>query len=51
MHPESSSAFASLGDAYMQAGQRGLARDNYREALIKNPKDARAAKQLVELTH
>lgn len=50
MHPDSSGAFASLGDAQRQAGQTRLARDNYTEALKRNPKEIRAAKHLAELT-
>lgn len=49
IHPESSSAHASLGEAYRTSGQMELAIDSYRRALEKDPFNDDAAMKVMEL--
>lgn len=47
--PQSANAHDSLGEAYLQAGQRDLAARHYRQSLVLDPKNANAARMLDEL--
>ncbi len=47
--PESSNAFDSLGEAYMNAGKRDLAIKNYRKSLQLNPRNNNAQKMIEKL--
>jgi tetratricopeptide (TPR) repeat protein len=48
-HPTSSNAFDSLGEAYRQNGERGLAITSYQVAVILDPTNGHAAAMLKEL--
>lgn len=49
MFPKSSNVYDSLGEAYMDDGQRSLAIANYRKSLDLNPKNANGRKMLEKL--
>jgi hypothetical protein len=49
VYPESSNAYDSLGEAYLDAGERVLAIANYRKSLALNPKNANGALMLKKL--
>jgi CubicO group peptidase (beta-lactamase class C family) len=49
-YPESWNVYDSLGEAYMDAGQRDLAIANYQKSLQSNPKNENGAKMLKKLT-
>jgi tetratricopeptide (TPR) repeat protein len=46
IYPGSSNAYDSLGEAYMKAGQKQLAIDNYKKSLELNPANDNAKEQL-----
>jgi len=46
LFPESWNAYDSLGEAYMRAGQKQLAIDNYKKSLELNPADDNAKEKL-----
>ena len=48
-HPRSSNAYDSLAEAYLAAGQKDLAVQNYEKALALNPKQRSAAAALARL--
>ena len=48
-YPDSGDAYDSLGEAYMQSGQKELAIDNYKESLEKDPSNDNAREKLKEL--
>lgn len=48
-YPKSSNAYDSLGEAYMDAGEKTLAIANYRKSLELNPKNANGARMLKKL--
>lgn len=48
-HPASSNVWDSLGEAYMEAGQRELAIENYRKSLELDPGNENAVEMLEEL--
>jgi tetratricopeptide (TPR) repeat protein len=48
-YPQSSNAYDSLGEAYMNAGNKALAIANYRKSLQLNPKNGNGAKMLEKL--
>ncbi|MBE1160911.1 dienelactone hydrolase family protein [Dyella acidiphila] len=48
-HPDSDSAYRSLGEAYARQGNQSLARASYQHALEKNPHDSDAIQDLKEL--
>ena len=47
--PASSNAYDSLGEAYMKAGQKQLAVDNYKKSLELNPDNDNAKEKLKAL--
>jgi CubicO group peptidase (beta-lactamase class C family) len=47
--PKSSNVYDSLGEAYMKAGQKRLAVENYQKSLDLNPKNGNAAEMLKKL--
>jgi tetratricopeptide (TPR) repeat protein len=47
--PNSSNAYDSLGEAYMKAGQKQLAIDNYKKSLELDPENDNAEEKLKEL--
>ncbi|HVI07224.1 MAG TPA: DUF2306 domain-containing protein [Candidatus Binatia bacterium] len=49
--PKSSNAYDSLGEGYMDAGNKALAITNYRKSLELNPKNANGAKMLEKLAN
>jgi C-terminal processing protease CtpA/Prc len=49
MYPDSYNAYDSLGEAYMVAGQKELAIENYEKSLKLNPKNKNAVEQLKKL--
>lgn len=49
LNPESSSAYGSLGEAYMRSGQKQFAIDNYRKSLEKDPDNDDSKQKLKEL--
>jgi Chlorophyllase len=51
MYPESSDAYASLGDAYLQAGRKPLAIETLKESLKRNAQNYRALRILSEIEH
>lgn len=51
MHPNSSQVFESLGNAYEQSGEEGLARQSYTHALELDPSSARVQEALKRLAH
>jgi hypothetical protein len=48
-YPKSSNAYDSLGEAYMDAGERALAIANYRKSVELNPKNTNGARMLKKL--
>lgn len=48
-YPKSSNAYDSLGEAYLDAGEKTLAIANYRKSLELNPKNANGARMLNKL--
>lgn len=48
-YPQDANTYDSLAEAYMDAGDRDLAIQNYEESLRLNPKNANAASQLKKL--
>jgi len=48
-YPQSANAYDSLGEAYMKAGQKDLAIQNYEKSLQLNPKNQSAAEMLKKL--
>lgn len=49
MYPDSGNVYDSLGEAYMKAGQKQLAIENYKKSLEKDPSNANAVEKLKEL--
>jgi len=49
MYPESFNVYDSLAEAYMKAGQKDLAIENYRKSLEKNPENTNAIEMLKKL--
>lgn len=49
LHPESANTFDSLGEAYMESGDKGLAVQNYEKSLSLDPKNSNAAARLKKL--
>jgi CubicO group peptidase (beta-lactamase class C family) len=49
LHPSSANAFDSLGEAYLQAGNKPLAIQNYEKSLALDPKNGNAVRQLKSL--
>jgi tetratricopeptide (TPR) repeat protein len=49
VYPDASNTYDSLGEAYMKAGERELAIENYRKSLELNPGNDNAKKMLDEL--
>jgi CubicO group peptidase (beta-lactamase class C family) len=49
LHPQSANAYDSLGEAYMESGDKRLAVENYEKSLSLDPKNANAAAQLAKL--
>jgi CubicO group peptidase (beta-lactamase class C family) len=49
--PRSANAFDSLGEAYMEAGNKNLAIENYKKSLLLNPDNANAQDMLKKLTN
>jgi CubicO group peptidase (beta-lactamase class C family) len=47
--PRSSNAFDSLGEAYMEAGNKGLAIENYKKSLELDPENQNAVEMLEKL--
>ena len=50
MYPQSANAYDSLGEAYMNKGDRELAIANYKKSLELNPKNSNATVKLSQLT-
>jgi predicted alpha/beta superfamily hydrolase len=48
-YPESANAYDSLGEAYMAAGDKARAIENYEKSLALNPKNTNAAERLKKL--
>jgi tetratricopeptide (TPR) repeat protein len=48
-YPDSGNVFDSLGEAYMQSGQKQLAIDSYKKSLEKDPSNENARQKLKEL--
>ncbi len=48
-NPDSGSVYDSLGEAYMQSGQKQLAIENYNKSLAKDPTNDNARQKLQEL--
>ena len=48
-YPRSANTYVSLGEAYMDAGDTALAITNYKESLVKNPKNYNAVAKLRQL--
>ena len=49
LHPDSANTFDSLGEGYMEAGEKALAIENYEKSLKMDPKNTNAVKQLKKL--
>jgi len=49
LHPESANTFDSLGEAYMESGDKVLAVQNYEKSLSLDPKNSNAAARLRKL--
>ena len=49
LHPESSNAFDSLGEAYMRNGDKEIAIENYQKSLELNPQNTNAIAMLKKL--
>ena len=50
LHPQSANTFDSLGEAYMESGDKALAVQNYEKSLSLDPKNSNAAARLKKLT-
>jgi dienelactone hydrolase/predicted negative regulator of RcsB-dependent stress response len=48
-YPDSGNTYDSLGEAYMQSGQKQVAIDNYKKSLEKDPSNDNAREKLKEL--
>ena len=48
-YPASGSVYDSLGEAYMQSGQKQLAIDSYKKSLEKDPSNDNARQKLKDL--
>jgi tetratricopeptide (TPR) repeat protein len=48
-YPESGNVYDSLGEAYMEAGEKELAVENYEKALEINPANSNAVQMLERL--
>ena len=48
-YPKSANVYDSLGEAYMQAGQKDLAIQNYKMSLRLNPENRNAIEMLRKL--
>ena len=49
MFPQNANSYDSLGEAYMESGDKALAIQNYKKALELNPKNTNAAEKLKKL--
>lgn len=49
MHPDSANTYDSLGEGYMESGEKDLAIQNYEKSLKLDPKNGNAAEQLKKL--
>ncbi len=49
LYPESSNAYDSLGEAYLNSGQKQLAIESYKKSLEKNPQNNDAREKLKDL--
>ncbi len=49
LFPRSANAYDSLGEAFMKAGNKSLASENYKKSLALNPDNENAKKKLAEL--
>jgi tetratricopeptide (TPR) repeat protein len=49
LHPESANGYDSLGEAYMNDGEKDLAIQNYKKSLDLNPKNSNATATLKKL--
>ena len=49
LHPQSANAFDSLGEAYMESGDKPLAIENYEKSLLLDPQNKNAVTQLKKL--
>jgi len=49
LHPESANSFDSLGEGYMESGDKPQAIENYEKSLALDPKNSNAASQLKKL--
>ena len=49
IYPDSSDAYASLGEAYQESGEKQLAVESYKKALEKNPENSEAKEKLAAL--
>ena len=49
--PKSANAFDSLGEAYLEAGNKDLARENYQKSLLLNPDNKNAEEVLKRLAN
>ncbi len=49
--PKSANAFDSLGEAYLEVGNRDLAIENYKKSLLLNPENKNAEEVLKRLTN
>ncbi len=49
--PKSANAFDSLGEAYLETGNRDLAIENYKKSLLLNPENKNAEEVLKRLTN
>jgi tetratricopeptide (TPR) repeat protein len=49
--PQSANAFDSLGEAYLEAGNKELAIENYKKALMLNPENKNAEEVLKSLVN
>ena len=49
-YPKSGNAYDSLGEAYLEAGQKELARENYRQSLALDPNNDNARRVLADLS-
>lgn len=49
LHPQSANSFDSLGEGYMESGEKQLAIENYKKSLALDPKNSNAVTQLKKL--
>ncbi len=49
--PKSANAFDSLGEAYLEAGNKDLAIENYKKSLLLNPDNKNAEEVLKRLAN